>query len=85
MIFKHPVLDICKFSYRLFNSIKKLQLADDNEREPQELAFNLQRERARLFGLGSSRSSGRRSRYQQLDKTAKGRKVREDGTFSFFV
>lgn len=62
MIFKHPVLDICKFSYRLFNSIKKLQLADDNEREPQELAFILQRERARLFGLGSSRSSGRRSR-----------------------
>ena len=23
--------------------------------------------------------------YQQLDKTAKGRKVREDGPFSFFV
>ena len=85
MIFKHPVLDICKFSYRLFNSIKKLQLADDNEREPQELAFNLQRERARLFGLGSSRSSGRRSRsLSATGQDSKRKKSKRGWTLQFF-
>ena len=34
----------------------------------QELAFNLQRERARLFGLGSSRSIGPDNKRQKSKK-----------------
>ncbi|CAC5403388.1 unnamed protein product [Mytilus coruscus] len=72
--------------FTLFNSIKKLQLSDVNERVPvQELTFNLQREQARLFGLGSSCSSGRRYRSSSaIGPDNKKKKSKRGWTLQFF-
>ena len=86
MILKHPVLNICKLTYRLINSIKKLQLADDNEENLKNLhLISKGKEHVYLdWDLVVPVEEGFVP-YQQLDKTEKGRKVREDGPFSFFV